>query len=73
MPPTVREAWHHPKLTGAKCEEVIPDHVEAAAKAHIQLKTKHVLKKAEVEERIKVIIRELQRTMYKRSSHTPDA
>jgi hypothetical protein len=30
------------------------------------------LKKAEIEERIKAIIRELQRTMYKRSSHTPD-
>jgi hypothetical protein len=72
MPPIVREVWHHPKLTGAKCGEVIPDHVEVAVKARKQLKAGNILKKAEVEERIKAIIRELQRTMYKRSSHTPD-
>ena len=64
--------WHHPKLTGAKCGEVIPDHVEVAVKARKQLIAGNILKKAEVEERTKAIIRELQRTMYKRSSHTPD-
>ena len=60
MPPIVSEVWHHPKLTGAKSGEVIPDHVEVAVKARKHLKAEHILKKAEVEERIKAIIRELQ-------------
>ena len=70
MPPKIREVWHHPKLTRAKCGEVIPDYVEVAAKSRKQLKAENILKKAKVEERIKDIIRELQRTMYRRSSHT---
>jgi len=72
MPPKVREIWHHPKLTGAKCGEVIPDHVEAASKARKQLKAEHILKKVEIEERIKANIPEMQKNMYKRSSLTLD-
>jgi hypothetical protein len=72
MPPIVRDVWHHPKLTRAKCGDVIPDHVEVEVKARKQLKAEKILQKAKVEERIIAITSELQRTMYRRSSHTPD-
>ncbi len=72
MPPIVKEVWHHPTLTRAKCGDVIPDHVEVAVKARKQLKVEKILQKAKVEERIISITSELQRTMYRRSSHTPD-
>ena len=72
IPPILREARHHPNLTGSKCGEVIPDHVEAAVKARKRLKAEHIFKKTEVEERIKTTIIELQRTVHNTSSHTSD-
>ena len=61
----VREFWHHPSLTVAKCGDVIPDHVAFELKAKAHHKAVKVEQKAKNKKRISEILHMLEWNMYR--------
>jgi hypothetical protein len=64
----VREFWHHPLLTKAKCGDAIPDHVEAKKKVLKKRKGDKIKEKAKKKRRLLDIVREMEWTRFWRDA-----